>query len=462
MEPTISQYDDNFMPGEIFDIEVSKINTEMASVEDSSQVFDEDANISTTPVPNQQGMAYVNFGEDNQLPFKIIKMIGQDEVMSQNKLFNVITCYGAGLKYMDVDTKQPTTHPEIKSWLVRNSLPLFQLEQATDMKYFFFCVSVIILSKDGKKINRLIHKEACYCRFEKARYGKINHVIYANFRENASLSPDDYEVIRLLDPRDPLGDLMVLMGREPGRDGQTRIRTKDKKFAILVRFPTPGFQYYPIPYYTSIFRGDWYDIKRLIGKGKKAKLRNHASVKYQVEVHKDYWRNICDEEHITDPLKKQERIKKEKENIKNFVSGIENSGKVWITGYYVNPNGQEVRMVRINVIETGKEGGDWSEDIQEASNITCYGDNIHPNLVGATPGKGQSNNSGSDKRELFTLKQALEIPFHDLMNIPHQIVIAYNGWGEKVYPDIPMVLLTTLDQNTDAKQKTASDLESQS
>lgn len=112
--------------------------------------------------------------------------------------------------------------------------------------------------------------------------------------------------------------------------------------------------------------------------------------------------------------------------------------------------------------ETGKEGGDWSEDIQEASNITCYGDNIHPNLVGATPGKGQSNNSGSDKRELFTLKQALEIPFHDLMNIPHNIVIEYNGWSEKVYPDVPMVLLTTLDQNTDAKQKTASDLESKS
>lgn len=94
----------------------------------------------------------------------------------------------------------------------------------------------------------------------------------------------------------------------------------------------------------------------MIGKGKKAKLRNHASVKYQVEVHKDYWRNICEEDHITDPLKKMERIKKEKENIKNFVSGIENSGKVWITGYYIDPNGREVRMVRINVIETGKEG----------------------------------------------------------------------------------------------------------
>ena len=184
MDKIIPQYDDNFMPSEIFNIEFSNVATEMASVTDSSLVFDEDADIQTTPVPGRNGMAYVNFGSDNQLPFEIIKMIGVDEVMSQNKLFNVITCYGAGLKYMDVDTRQPTTHPEIKSWMRRNSLPVFQLEQATDMKYFFFCVSVIILSQDGQRINRLVHKEACYCRFEKARNGKINHVVYANFRNN--------------------------------------------------------------------------------------------------------------------------------------------------------------------------------------------------------------------------------------------------------------------------------------
>ena len=142
-------------------------------------------------------------------------------------------------------------------------------------------------------------------------------------------------------------------------------RTNKRKFAILMRFPTPGLQYYPIPYYTSIFRGDWFDIKKLIGVGKKAKLKNHASVKYQVEVHKDYWYNICDEEHITDPLKMAERIKEEKENIKNFVAGIENSGKVWITGYYIDPNGnlfeeheqqpvaQERRPRQIGDLETG-------------------------------------------------------------------------------------------------------------
>lgn len=49
--------------------------------------------------------------------------------------------------------------------------------------------------------------------------------------------------------------------------------------------------------------------------------------------------------------------------------------------------------------------------MSEASNALCFAHGVHPNLVGATPGKSQMNNSGSDKRELFTLKQALEKPW---------------------------------------------------
>ena len=80
----------------------------------------------------------------------------------------------------------------------------------------------------------------------------------------------------------------------------------------------------------------------------------------------------------------------------------------------------------------------------------CYAFNIHPNLVGATPGKSQTNNSGSDKRELFTLKQSLEVAPHDLLCNVHNVVIEYNGWSEKVYPDVPLIMLTTLDKKNDA------------
>ncbi len=447
-----------YMPSGIYDIEsgAGKLKAAVEEVSDSSEVFDEDGDsVPVQPVPGSS-REFVLFGADNQLPFKIIEMVGCDEVMSQNKLFNVLTCYGSGLQYMDTATRQPLEDKDIKRWMMHSNIPSFMLEQATDMKYFFFTVAVLLLSRDGSQINRIIHKDACFCRFEKANgKGRIERVYYANWRKN-SLKPDDIEPILLLDERDPLGDLEVRMGRVPGPDGIKRMRTSERKFAVVVRFPTPGNRYYPIPYYTSIFRGDWFDIKRLIGKGKKAKLRNHATVRYQVEVHKDYWSQLCDSEGIIDPEKRKERINKEKENIKNFISGIENSGKVWISGYYIDPNGRETRMVRINVIDTSKEGGDWSEDIEEASNITCYGDNVHPNLVGAVPGKSQSNNSGSDKRELFTLKQSIEKAFHDLMNTVHNVVIYYNGWEDKVYPDVPIIMLTTLDQNTDAKKVTTN------
>lgn len=441
------------MPSEIFTVGKSKVAAVMSDMPSSAEIFDDDAYVSVAHVPGYQSYQYIPFGYDNQLPFDIIRLIGSDEIMSQNKYFNVLTCYGNGLRYNDPKTGSETTDPEIKRWFMRNSLNEFFLEQSTDMKYFFFAVAVIILSRDGKQIVQVRHKEACYCRFEKAdKRGRINHVFYANWRSQRSLGQQDVEVLQLLDEKDPLGHLEVLMGRAPGADGMIKERTNKRKFAILMRFPTPGLQYYPIPYYTSIFRGDWFDIKKLIGVGKKAKLKNHASVKYQVEVHKDYWYNICDEEHITDPLKMAERIKKEKENIKNFVAGIENSGKVWITGYYIDPNGKENRMVRVNMIDSTKEGGDWSEDIQEAANMTCYGDNIHPNLVGATPGKSQSNNSGSDKRELFTLKQSLEKSWHDIMNKVHEVIIYYNGWEDRATPDVPLIMLTTLDKHTDAQE----------
>lgn len=431
-----------------------------STVYDSNVDFDfcEQVYSQTVPGTNEK---MVLWGYDNQLPYALISAIGNDEIMSQNKFFNVLTCYGAGLKLMDPETGFPTKDTYIRQWQLRNSLPSYMLEQATDMKYFFFTVSVIILSRDGHKINRLIHKDACYCRFEEAdSSGKIGHIYFANWNLS-NPKAGEIERIPLLDLYDPLGDLKARMGLEPDHKGRKMPPSKDRKFAIVTRFPTPGNQYYPIPYYTSIFKGDWFEIKKLIGRGKKTKLKNHAPVKYQVEVHRDYWMNLCEEHHVTDPAEQQKLIDQEKVNIKNFLTGIQNSGKPWITGFYTDPTGKETHMVKITLVDTQKEGGDWSEDIAEAANTICYCDNIHPNLVGATPGKTQTNNSGSDKRELFTLKQALEISFHDLMLTPINICIHYNGWQDKCEPQIPMILLTTLDEKTDAKKINPNDTNQQ-
>ena len=423
---------------------------------ESGSIFDDDG---TTPLVEieigKKSYTYIPFGEDNMLPYEIIRRIGESSVMAQNKLFNVLTCYGMGLQYNDVETKLPSKDKEVNLFRMHNSMSRFFLEQITDMKYFFFCVSAIILNKKGDKIVGIRHKEACYCRFTQSKNGRSEYVLYANWRN--SVNPDNVEVLPLLDELDPLGDLQKRMGLD-GQNGKVKSRQstepacKERVFAIVTRFPTPGCQYYPVPYYSAIFRDKWYDISRLIAIGKMAKLKNHAAIPYLVAIHNDYWRGIFKEEHITDPEKQKQRKLAEKEKIRSFISGIENSGKLWIAGYYTTPDGKEVKMVRITRIDTSKDGGDYSDDIAESNNMQCYADNIHPNLVGATPGKSQTNNSGSDKRELFTLKQSIEKAFHDLMETVHWVVIYFNHWEEKVYIDVPLIMLTTLDENKDAKK----------
>ena len=92
---------EGLMPSEIFSIGTDNVTAEMIAVESSAEIFDEDAEeIQSVSIPGNHHWRYIPFGSDNQLPFEIIRLIGVDEVMSQNKLFNVLTCFGTGPKYM--------------------------------------------------------------------------------------------------------------------------------------------------------------------------------------------------------------------------------------------------------------------------------------------------------------------------------------------------------------------------
>lgn len=426
---------------EIINVTPGGVKASIAEVADTTAVFDSfGGRVPQRPVPGYPRRCYVPWGWDDQLPYELMRLVDRDEVTAQNKFFNVITCYGRGVRLADRATGRETASPAALAWAERQNLPSYFLQQCTDMKYFFFSVCVVILSRDGTRVNKLRHKEACYCRLETAdRAGRVRAVYYGDWRGGAP-APGTVERIPLLDWDDPLGDLEERMARG----------ARERKFAVIMRYPTAGCQYYPVPYYTAMFRGGSYDEKRMISAGKRAKLRNHVSVKYQIEIERGYFERLCDEEGITDPSEQERRVRREKENIRDFVAGVENSGKAFITRYYIDPDGHEVRDIRVHNLEGAKEGGDWGDDINVAANTLCYADNVHPNLVGAVPGKSQNNNSGSDKRELFTMKQACEKSFHDLLLTPLRLVCAYNGWGG-VRPEVPMTLLTTLDRHTDAQ-----------
>ena len=404
----------------------------------SSLVFKEDVDTCETRIDDS--LQYMPWGGDNQMPFDIIELIEKDETLATCQIFNAEVCYGAGLHF-DTCNASASTIEAIEEFGLNNDFAAYFLGVCQDFKHFGFAVSVIILNEEGSRVVRLLRKEACYCRFAKAdKSGKISKLLYANWRKPVT-SRDEVEVIELLDQSAPWADLQHRLKKNPSC----------KKFAIVSRIPTVDSTYYPIPYYGALFRGKWYDIKQLIGIAKEAKLRNAAPIKYHIEIGQRYWEALFRMEGITDPRKKQERVVKEKQQILDFLTGAENSGKAWFSTFYVSPDGKEQHDVTIHKIDSSKEGGDWETDIQEAINMICFTMRVHSNLVGSVPGKAQSNNSGSDKRELYTIAQALQKPYHDIMFNVHRIIIKFNGWkGVKV--DVPFIQLTTLDEHKDVKK----------
>ncbi len=413
-------------------------NARAAFTVNSSSVFREDVDIVPTVVDDS--LSYVPWGADNQLPFDILSLIEKDETLATCQCFNAEVCYGSGLQYCTTEASSAVRNA-VEDFALDNDIAAYFLGICQDFKHFGFAVSVIILNEDASKIVSLKRKEACYCRFTPAdSNGLISKLLYANWRKPIS-SRIDIEEIELLDQSSPWRDLKNRLAKN----------TTVRKFAIVSRIPTVDSTYYPIPYYGALFRGKWYNIKQLIGIAKEAKLRNSAPIKYHIEVGAKYWESIFRAEGITDRRLQKERIVREKQQILDFLTGAENSGKAWFSTFYVTPDGHEQHDVVINKIDDSKEGGDWETDIQEAINMICFTMRVHSNLVGSVPGKAQSNNSGSDKRELYTIAQALQKPYHDLLFIVHRIIIRFNGWSG-VRPEIPFIQLTTLDEHKDAKQ----------
>lgn len=411
-------------------------NAAAAFTTKSSEVFKEAEEISPRHVSDK--VSYMPWGADDQMPYDIINLIESDETLSTCQMFNAEVCYGSGLVYQTDEMCKRKVVNEVEEFFLDNDMASYFLGVCQDFKHFGFAVSVIILNEQGNKVVRVLRKEACYVRFAPAnKEGVIPQVLYANWRN--SVRVEQVEVIPLLNPQSPWTDL------------QTQVKKGKRKFAVVSRVPTPDSTYYPIPYYASLFKGKWYNIKQLIGVAKEAKLKNSAPIKYHIEIAKSFWSNIFKAEGITDRVKQQERVNEEKDNIINFLTGMENSGKVLFSEFYVSPNGEEQHDVVINKIETDKEGGDWATDIIEAVNMMCFTMRVHSNLVGSVPGKSQTNNSGSDKRELYTIAQALQKPYHDLLFNVHRLIIRFNKW-DGAYPDCPFIQLTTLDENKDAKQ----------
>ena len=406
-------------------------------------LFREDRDFSTISVQKQgfrKPIEYIPWGSDNQMPYTILDKVESDETLSACLRFQAECYYGNGLEYRHNNEESGIRNEDVKRFITHNDLQSLFFGTAQDFNTYGFSIIVLVLDKEVKHIIRIERKEAAFCRFEKSdTNGRIPGVLYGDFRYQNQ--PEALQYFPLLDQKDPLADLY----------SRTQKNKSQRVYAVLSRIPTVNATYYPIPLYASIFKSRWFDTKQLIAQVKYAKLKNTTSFKYQIEINDRYWQKLFQAEGIVNRTEQAERVRKEKQQMVDFLTGAENAGKVLFSAFYISPDGQEQRDVKITRIDTQKEGGDYETDLQEVINIICFALGVHSNLIGTLPSGKQMNNSGSDKRELYTIAQAKNKVYRDILLQPHRLVCAFNGWQD-VTPVVDFLQLTTLDEHRDIAQ----------
>jgi hypothetical protein len=238
---------------------------------------------------------------------------------------------------------------------------------------------------------------------------------------------------------------------------------KDSRLCFPIYIPSPGRPYYSYPNWWSIFRSGWYDQLVSIPTLKKAILKYNLGVKHIIYIADEYFREkeellgISKEDHEKRKALYDETIKQ----IGDVLAGEENAGKAIVAKKLLMQSGNGMSMEKLIEIETIKNdisGGEYLTDYETGANIISYAMDVHPSLIGATPGKNSNSLSGSNIREIFIMKQSLSKPMAYLALQWWPVVRKINGWPQNLEIVIQDSLFTTLDNAKSGEVKTADNI----
>lgn len=422
--------------------------------------FEEPTEPIVLPSKNTKQRGVAPWGADNDLPNQIVAIVGKNPIGSRCLVFRIDVAYGNGPKfghnvegvfteYTDEEIAESNELQEVEAFFENNDIEGMYSELITDIEWFYNGFDELILNRDNpakRKILSLSAKEAYFSRWESAdpKTGIVENHFYSTKWADGP-QENEYIVTPVLWSKNPAMELEIKMGREKNVKGKTKDEG-EYRYILPVRMPSPGRKYYPKPYYYSIIESGWMDFANAIPTFKKALMQNTITIAYHIEISEQYFPRVFKTEGITDKKKKDARVKKEYDELNKFLKGAENAGKTMITYFNSTPDGKEaIPEIKITVIDK-KMNGILVEDSQEASSMTFIAFGVHPQQLGPIPGQTVSNLSGTDKRELFTINQAMQTRLKSRLLRALYLVKQINKWPKQLKFAIPAIIINTTDK----------------
>lgn len=399
------------------------------------------------------------WGGDNLLPQTIRDKVSKSEIVGANILFNRNVGFGLGPKLVKLiknETGKIVDYVEIDEgaeydFFQRNDIPMYVMESLTDMSYFdnAFCELIPYAPSKGEGIYSIRNKEAMFSRWGLDSKGEIIQHLYSSNWED-KVCESNIAASHVVDEFNALSEINMICAS-----------SRRKRMVMAVYMPCPGKPYYSIPSWYSIFASGWYDQSIAIPQLKKAIMQHNLGVRYIIYVSNNYFLKKAQEQGINPgDIKAMTELKeKEVKKFNDFLAGADNAGKVMTVTKEFTPAGNskfEEKMITIEAVPNKIEGGEYIADVETSASVICYATNTHPSLIGAALGKNSGSMSGTDKRELFLMKQALQKPVVDRVLRPLSIVKQVNKWQKDYAIMIPEYIFTTLDQNKTGKQESTT------
>lgn len=415
---------------------------------------------------NVGGYSVAPWGIDNDLPQMVMHKIDKAEIVGTNANFNWKVAYGQGPRLVEVirdpETNRAKNFKEVLSgpaydWFTRNNVPLLLQEILTDLSYFGNAFPVLIAGDKqhlgGRNgIKGIAHREAMFSRWGLDKRKLINKHLYCAKWDDSPTS-DDIQESYVVDEYNAVDDIR----------GRLTIG-KDSRLCFPIYITSPGRPYYSYPNWWSIFRSGWYDQLCSIPALKKAILKHNLGVRHIIYIADEYF---AEKEELLkidkeDHAKRKELYEQVVKQLCEEVTGEENAGKAIVSKMKFMPHGNGSasfeQLMKVDTIKNDISGGEYLTDYETGANIISYAMDVHPSLIGATPGKNSNSLSGSNIREIFIMKQSLSKPMAYLALQWWPVVREINGWDRNLEIVIQDSLFTTLDNAKSGEVKTANNI----
>lgn len=337
------------------------------------------------------------------------------------------------------------------------NLTLWLYEQASDANYFWNWYPVLELNvgEPGKEWQPLVSRisfldTTCTRKGIKDRYGKINYCVYSNsFAQDSNVMnperPEDSIVQVVIDALDPERAVADLREKVKAQRNVKQVGKRTTRYVIPMCIPTPGKFYYSFPSWWTIFKSRIFSYMLAMFSRRATLMENSSMFKYIIHIDEAYLQFEEIRRNAETDEDREKVFNELMDEISNFIKDPKNNGKTLIS-ISKTIDGKKVKWVEIEVIESPMKGSDVKEDIAEIANVMLFAMGIHPQTVGAIPGKDKMA-SGTEARELNTLQQLYLFGMKKLILYPLEVMKAFNQLDPHLKFDIPVHVLTTLDKN---------------